>query len=383
MSPQSKKEYLKSIVKRYRKAPKKDKSKILEEFCQVCGYHRKYAIAKLNTSGKHRRQPRGKRGPKPVYDHPDISKALKTIWIATNLICSKRLKAAIPDWIGFYQTEYGYLPIEVTRKILRISPATIDRILRPIKHLYRGKGRSATKPGLLLKYHIPIKTNQWDESKPGFLEADTVHHCGTSMAGIYAVTLDVVDIATGWTEQRATYGIGHYDIFEQIKNIEEALPFPLLGLDCDNGGEFINKNIYRYLTHRKTPAQFTRSRAYYKNDNAHVEAKNWTHVRQWLGYRRFENPAIVALLNNLYKTEWRLYHNFFIPSVKLQAKERFASKTIKHHDKPKTPYQRILASNFVPPHTKLLLKNLFKTLNPFKLKKTIDQKIAKIHQLAR
>jgi len=383
MSPKSKKEYLKSILKRYPKASKQTKSKILEEFCQVCGYHRKYAIAKLNSFKRHRKRPPKKRGPKPLYHHPEILKALKEIWIATNLICSKRLKAAIPDWIGFYQAEYGYLTPEILKKILTISPATIDRILHPIKHLYRGKGRSATKPGLLLKHHIPIKTNQWDETRPGFLEADTVHHCGTALAGIYAVTLDTVDIATQWTEQRATHGIGHRDIFEQIKDIEDDLPFALLGLDCDNGGELLNKNMYRYLTRRKSPVQFTRSRPYQKNDNAHVEGKNWTHVRQWLGYRRFENPRIVDLLNDLYKTEWRLYHNFFIPSVKLQEKERIASRTFKRHDKPKTPYQRILESKHISKPTKDKLKSIFKTLNPFKLKKTIDQKIAKIHMLAR
>ena len=383
MSPKSKKEYLKSIARRYKKAAKKDKSKILEEFVQVCGYHRKYAIAKLNAFKRRRPFSKQRRGPKPIYQHPEILNALKEIWIATNLICSKRLKAAIPHWIGFYQAEYGYLPVEITKKILKVSPATIDRILHPIKHLYRGKGRCATKPGLLLKHHIPIKTNQWDESKPGFLEADTVHHCGSSLAGVYAVTLDCVDIATGWTEQRATYGIGHYDIFTQVKDIEKSLPFPLLGLDCDNGGELLNKSIYHYLIDRKVPAQFTRSRAYYKNDNAHVEGKNYTHVRQWLGYRRFEDPQIVKFLNDLYKNEWRLYHNFFIPSVKLQEKQRIGSRIFKRHDKPKTPYQRILDSKFVSPHSKQILQDRFKTLNPFKLKKTIDQKIAKIHSLAR
>lgn len=234
MSPQSKKDYLKSIASRYKKASKFNKSKILEEFCQVCGYHRKYAISKLNGFRSWKNPAKQRRGPKPIYQQPQILDALKQIWIATNLICSKRLKEAIPDWIGFYQQEYGYLPIEISRKILKISPATIDRLLRPIKHLYRGKGRSATKPGLFLKHHIPIKTNQWDEKKPGFLEADTVHHCGSSLAGVYAVTLDCVDIATGWTEQRATFGIGHHDVFLQIKDIEKSLPFPLRGLDCDN-----------------------------------------------------------------------------------------------------------------------------------------------------
>ena len=384
MSPQSKKEYRKALGLRYQKASRKQKSQILNEVCANLGFNRKYAVRWLrNWKPSRRRKPKNKPGPKPQYQHPDFLKALKEIWIGTNLICSKRLKAAIPDWIGHYQQAYGFLQPEILKKLLRISPSTMDQVLKPIRHLYRGKGRCTTKPGLLLKHHIPIKTNQWDESRPGFLETDTVAHCGTTVEGHYAVTTNTVDIATNWSEQRATYGKGFRDIANQIKNIEKSLPFPILGFDCDNGKEFLNSFLMNYFLGRKSPIQFTRSREYQKNDNAHVEGKNYTHVRQWLGYRRFENPEIVDSLNDLYKNEWRLYHNFFIPSVKLMSKERVASKTIKHHDKPKTPYQRILESKHIPKQTKEQLKTIFKTLNPFKLKKTIDEKIAKIHTLAR
>ena len=384
MKKPSKKDYFPVLARCYKKASRKEKSQILKELCANTGYHIKHAIRKLTTFKLTRRPvvPK-KRGPHSKYNLPEILKPLREIWIAAHLPCSKRLKTILPLWLSSYQQLYGYLSLEILKKLLKISPSTIDRILHPIRHLYRGKGRSATKPGLLLKHHIPIKTNQWDEFRPGFLEADTVHHCGTSLAGHYAVTLDVVDIATGWTEQRATYGIGHYDIFKQIKDIEKSLPSSLLGLDCDNGKELMNQNIYRYLTHRKAPVQFTRSREYYKNDNAHIEGKNWTHVRQWLGYRRFEDPLIVDLLNDLYKKEWRLFQNFFLPSVKLQTKERVGSKIIKRHDSPKTPYQRIMDSKFISPQTKLTLKKQFKTLNPFKLRETIDKKIAIIHKLAR
>jgi hypothetical protein len=384
VSPQSKKEYRKTLGLRYQKASRKQKSQILNEVCTNLGFNRKYAGRWLrNWEPPRRRKPKNKPGPKPQYQHPDFLKALKEIWIATNLICSKRLKEAIPDWIGHYQQLYGFLPPEITKKLLRISPSAIDQTLKPIRKLYRGKGRCTTKPGLLLKHHIPIKTKQWDESRPGFLETDTVAHCGTTVEGHYAVTTNTIDIATNWSEQRATYGKGFRDIADQIKDIENSLPFPILGFDCDNGKEFLNEFLMNYFLDRKSPIHFTRSREYHKNDNAHVEGKNYTHVRQWLGYRRFENPKIVGLLNDLYKTEWRLYHNFFIPSVKLLSKERIASKTIKRHDKPKTPYQRILESKHIPKQTKTKLKAIFKTLNPFKLKKTIDEKIAKIHLLAR
>lgn len=384
MSPESKKHYFLRIAPRYLKASKKEKSLILHEFSQTCDYHRKYAISKLRSFKKLRlNQPsRIKPGRQSQYQHPDLIEALKTIWIATNLICSKRLKFAIPNWIGHYQQTHGFLTPEILRKILRISPSTIDQILKPVRHLYRGKGRCTTKPGLLLKSHIAIKTKQWDEFRPGFIESDTVAHCGTSVAGHFAYTTNSVDIATGWSEQRATYGKGFRDIAIQIEDMEMSLPFAILGFDSDNGGEFINDFLFRYFRHRKKPIDFTRSREYQKNDNAHVEGKNWTHVRQWLGYRRFENPKIVDLLNDLYKNEWRFYHNFFIPSVKLISKERVASKTIKKHDKPKTPYQRILESKHISKQTKDELKTLFKTLNPFKLKVAIDKKIARIHQLA-
>jgi 5S rRNA maturation endonuclease (ribonuclease M5) len=297
MSPKSKLEYFKSIAQRYQKASKKDKSKILEEFCQVCHYHRKYAITKLNNYKTIHRKPPAKQkpGPKPIYNHPQLLEALKTIWIGTNLICSKRLKAAIPDWIGHYQVENGHLPFDLVKKLLNISPPTIERILKPIKHLHRGKGRCTTKPGLLLKHHVPVKTGQWDEFRPGFLETDTVAHCGGSIEGIYAFTTNTVDIATGWTEQRATYGKGFREIAREIEDMENSLPFEILGIDSDNGGEFLNHFLYDYFKKRNKPVQFTRSREYQKNDNAHVEGKNWTHVRQWLGYRRFEDPKIVPL----------------------------------------------------------------------------------------
>jgi len=206
-------------------------------------------------------------------------------------------------WLPGYVQKYGDLSQAVTEALLRISPSTIDRILKPVRVKYKGRGRSTTKPGTLLRKQIPIKTNQWDESRPGFLEADTVAHCGTSMTGMFAFTIDCVDIATGWTEQRAVWGKGEMGVLEQIKNIEASLPFPLLGFDSDNGSEFLNYHLLRHFTERTQSVQFTRSRAYHKDDNAHVEQKNWTHVRQWLGYHRFDLPEIVLLLNKLYTTE--------------------------------------------------------------------------------
>ena len=192
---------------------------------------------------------------------------------------------------------------------------------------------------------------------------------------MYVNTINFVDIATGWTEQRAVWGKGETGVLEQIKNIEKTLPFPMLGFDCDNGGEFLNYHLLRHFTERKQPVQFTRSRAYHKDDNAHIEQKNWTHIRQWLGYDRLDNPKVVSLLNNLYTKEWRLFHNFFCPSVKLIAKERIGSKTIKRHDSPKTPCQRIIDSPHIQESVKLSLSKQLENLNPFMLRKTMDKKL--------
>jgi hypothetical protein len=201
------------------------------------------------------------------------------------------------------------------------------------------------------------------------------------MAGMYAFTVDCVDIATGWTEQRAVWGKGETGVLEQIRHIEQSLPFPLFGFDCDNGSEFLNYHLFRHFAERKKPIQFTRSRAYHKDDNAHIEQKNWAHVRQWLGYHRLDNSQVVPLLNNLYTQEWRLFQNFFLPSVKLLTKERIASKTFRRYDPPKTPYQRVRESPLVTPVTKNQLTALFKTLNPFLLKTTIEAKLKKIFQV--
>jgi hypothetical protein len=351
---------------------------ILDEFCKTLGYHRKHAIRVLRHF-KRFTQPKPKpRGRSSMYQRDDILQPLKEIWTAANLPCSKRLKAILPLWLPGYSEACAPLSLSVVKALRTISAATIDRLLQPVRMQYTRHGRSTTKPGTLLRTHIPIKTNQWDETRPGFLEADTVAHCGTSTAGTFVSTIDLVDIATGWTEQRAVWGKGETAVLEQIHDVEQSLPFPLLGFDSDNGGEFLNYHLFRHFAERKQPVAFTRSRAYHKDDNAHIEQKNWTHVRQWLGYARLESPHVVPLLNDLYGTEWRLFHNFFCPSVKLISKERVGSKTIKRHDAPKTPYQRLMESPHIAPATKRKLSQQCKALNPFLLRKAMEQKLQRI-----
>ncbi len=378
MSPRSKKEYTELTSSRYKKASRKQKSAILDEFCATYQCHRKHAIRLLRRFRRFIKPKLKKRGRTPLYPKESILKPLKHIWLAANLPCSKRLKVILPLWLPGYAQFFAPLPLPVLKALKNISASTIDRLLSPTRSHYKKHGRSTTKPGTLLRRQIPIKTHQWDESKPGFLEADTVAHCGDSLSGMFAYTIDCVDIATGWTEQRAVWGKGETDTLDQIKQIEKALPFPLLGFDCDNGGEFLNYHLLKHFTKRDHPVDFTRSRAYHKDDNAHVEQKNWTHVRQWLGYQRLEDPRVVPLLNNLYSREWRLFHNFFCPSMKLVSKKRIGSKTIKRHDPPKTPYQRILESPHVLPSVKNSLSKQLEHLNPFVLRETMERKLRNI-----
>ncbi len=376
MNNGSKQEYLSAIRSRYLAANKSEKKAILDEFCAVCGYNRKYAIRVLrHPLPKNSSSPKPRRGRKTKYHQPELITFLKTLWIAANLACGKRLKAMIPNWLPHYPET---LSAVIKSLLATISASTIDRLLKPQRLGQHKHGLSTTKPGSILKHHIPIKTNQWDESKPGFLEADTVAHCGTSTAGMFVLTVNAVDIATGWTEQRAVWGKGERGVLEAVKSIEAALPFPLLGFDCDNGAEFLNWHLERYLTQRQRPAQFTRSRPYHKNDNAHVEEKNWTHIRQYLGYGRFDRQELTSQLNELYTSEWRSLFNFFLPSVKLQEKSRHGAKIIKKYDPPKTPCQRLLDSPHVEEAVKQMLRQQIQGLNPFQLKEQILAKVQRI-----
>ena len=378
MSPRSKKEYIETVVERYKKASRKQKTLILDEFCATLHCHRKHAIRSIKKFKRFRKPKNNKPGRKPLYAHPAILKPLKKIWLTANLPCSKRLKPILSLWLPGYRESFGPLSPKIVEALSRISAATIDRILSSSRIQYKKRGRATTKPGTLLRNQIPIQTNQWDESRPGFLEADTIAHCGQSLSGMFAYTLNTVDIATAWTEQRAVWGKGETAVLEQIHDIEQSLPFPLLGFDSDNGGEFLNYHLYRHFSQKKQPVQFTRSRPYHSEDNAHIEQKNWTHVRQWLGYERLDNPQVIPLLNDLYRNEYRLFQNFFCPSVKLLAKERIGSKTYKRYDAPKTPYQRTLQSPLVPMQTKQNLTKQLESLNPFMLRKAMEEKFKKI-----
>lgn len=383
MSKRAKREYLLEIRKRYFVATKLEKKQILNEFCLICEYNRKYAIRLINTRDMPKRSYK-RPGRKKKYHHPEIIEFIRYLWVSTNLICSIRLKAAIPIWLPFYPK---YLTDEYIELLTSISASTIDRILRKIRRRYKKLGFSTTKPGSLLKKHIPIKTNQWDEHSPGFVEADTVAHCGNSTAGQYVNSVQIVDIYSGWSEVRASWGKGERGVFEALRNIEVSLPFKITGFDSDNGNEFLNRNLLKYFLNKRPKVSFTRSRPYHKNDNAHIEQKNWTNIRQYLGYERFDNPKITGMLNILYANQWSLFFsegsfgNFFLPSVKLIDKSHEGSKIVKKHDNPKTPYQRLIGSDNVARKTKKQLKSIFEKQNPFLLQQAIRKQVIDILSL--
>jgi len=380
MSKRAKREYLREIQERYKTATKQEKKIILDEFCKVCGYNRKYAIRILNKPPSKRTKITGS-GRKSRYNTTGIKDFLKKLWISTNLICSKRLKVVIPLWLPWYQS-VKKLNKEEIELIKKISPSTIDRLLSSHRRKYNKRGLCTTKPGSILRELIPIKTEQWDETRPGYIEADTVAHCGSSVAGSFIYTLNVVDIATGWTSQRAVWGKGETGILNAMKSIEGTLPFDILGFDSDNGNEFLNWTLLGYFKNRKRPVGYTRSRAYKKNDNAHIEEKNWTIVRQYLGYQRLDNKKILTKLNNLYTKELNFLINIFIPSVKLIKKQRIGSRIKKVHDKPKTPFQRLLESGIINEKKQQRLLTIVNGINPFEVQKVIKSKISEILNLA-
>lgn len=374
--------YLDNVRKKYKKACRKEKSEIIAELCAISGFHKKHAIRVLNKDNRCKAIRKEHRGRPKVYQEQVYLEALKRIWLATDQLCGKRLKMALPLWLPHYHKAYGELDESIYHGLLRMGSATIDRLLARVK-VQSKRGLSGTRPGKILKKHIPIKTDQWDEAIPGFLEADTVAHCGTSLMGDFVWSLTMTDICSGWTENRAVWNKGAIGVVDQIEDIEKSLPFDTLGFDCDNGSEFLNWHLMRYFSNEKGDqrVQFTRSRPYHSDDNAHVEQKNWTHVRQIFGYERFGNQAVVELMNNVYKNEISLMNNYFLPNTKLKEKQRIEAKILKKHDKPATPYQRLMLSEHISHEKKQALTSIYKGLNPFELKKQIQKKVDKIFSL--
>lgn len=379
MSQKSKRELIETIRPRYLKAHKSGKERILDELVASTGYHRKYAIRVL----KHGLKPKTlqKKGRRKLYQG-EVVVALTRIWEICGRICSKRLKPFLSEMVTVLEHHQElFLSEAVKSQLFKMSRATIDRCLKPARFEERAHGLCTTKPGSLLKQAIPIRTYaDWDNARPGFVEVDLVAHCADSAEGQYLNTLTTTDISTGWTDCEAVLHRSQQLVFAAIQHMRQRLPFPLLGLDSDNGGEFINDLLYRYCLEEQVT--FTRSRPYKKNDQAHVEQKNWSVVRHVIGYDRFESQEELELLNSIY-ADLRLYVNFFQPVLKLVGKERVGNKTLKRYDVAATPYQRVLKSEQVGLAVKARLCHQYLQLNPVRLRNEIDAKVGKLWKIVR
>jgi hypothetical protein len=377
MTTMGRREYLRAIYDRYRRSNSEKKGMILDEFCRVCGYNRKYAIRLLRGPRPSVRPlPRRSRG--PAYGR-EVIQILAMIWEAAGFPWSVRLKALLPLWLPWLRKRIALTPA-IERQLLKISPRQIDRRLRPRKTELQHRIYGRTKPGTLLKHHIPIKTDHWDVTSPGFTEIDLVSHSGSCADGEFAHSLNITDIHTTWTETRAVLGKGQTGIVAAIEQMRLGLAFRLQGIDSDNGSEFLNNQLVRYCrTHR---IQFTRGRPYKKDDNAHIEQKNWTHVRRLIGWDRYDTAAAVALMNDLYRNELRLMMNLFQPSVKLIRKERIGSRLKRVYDVPQTPLDRLRACPERDRAKVAALLRLRQATDPFLLAKAIEKRLDRIAALA-
>jgi hypothetical protein len=378
MTGKGKRELLEAVRPRYRRANKQEKVHILDEFVANTGYHRKYAIRLLKQGVKQRRK---KKAGKPKVYQGEVVIGLIKIWAICGEICSRRLHPFLPEMVSVLERhEELKLSVEAKGLLLRMSRATLDRCLKSVRQHPR-RGLSTTKPGTLLKQAIPVRTfTEWQDTRPGFVEIDLVAHCGDSAHGEYLNTLNVVDLATGWCECLVLANRSQSQVTAAMRRLRHRLPFPLLGIDSDNDSAFINNNLYRYCQDEKIT--FTRSRPYKKNDQAHVEQKNWSVVRRLIGYDRYEASPALKLFEAIYQ-DWRLYVNFFQPVLKLVEKRRVGSKVIKKYDTARTPYQRVLESPHVSQEAKERLRQLYPTLNPMALRQRIDENVQMLWRLAR
>jgi hypothetical protein len=362
----TKKEIIGSHGAKYRKSSKKAKGTILSAVCLATGLSRDRAARLLSGTTK-RVKGQGKRGRKPRYVG-SVKLALERVWAYMDFASGRRLVAGMNDMLTAL-TRFGEINLsdEVLALLRNMSPATADRLLKRSRERMILKGRSTTKPGTLLKKAIPVRLGtEWNDAVPGYVEIDLVAHCGDTAAGDYLSTLDLTDICTGWTETHAAFNKAQVHVFGALRRIEERLPFPVRGIDSDNGSEFINNHLYRYC--REKNICFTRSRSYQKNDNCHVEQKNWHVVRRNIGYDRYEGKMALAVMNEYYSL-LRLYTNFFLPQTKLIAKHRDGARVYKRYEIPETPYRRVLRSDSIPEETKVILNQTFVSLNPAKLKR--------------
>lgn len=378
MGPQAKREYLAQMRDRYVRAQTRQaRGVLLTEAMAVTGYHRKALIRAWGRPLRRSTRGQPKRGRRCRYTAATV-RALKAIWTAAGYPWSVRLKALVPTWLPWARKRLA-LTDEMEAQLRAISARQIDRVLASDKRRLRRRHYGGTRPGTLLKHHIPIKTDHWDVTEPGFTEVDLVSHSGDRADGEFIHSLDVTDIHTTWVETAAVMGKSQLRVQTALEQLRQQLPFPLRGIDSDNGSEFINAHLHRYCQDRNI--QFTRGRAYKKDDNAHIEQKNWTHVRKHMGYLRYDSEAALAAMNDVY-ADLRLLQNLFLPSVKLREKARVGAKVRRRYGPAQTPLERVHACPTADPAKLAQLLRQRDTLDPFELAARIDQKLERVYALA-
>ena len=370
-------EALKVYRERYRESDRAGRSAVLDEFCQLSGYHRKYAITLLGRL--HEDAAAGRRRG-PTYSRQALC-VIEGVWKASGYPWSVRLKALLPLWMPWARSHIKGISDEVEHEVLCISARQIDRRLATKKRRLKRRCYGRTKPGTLLKHQIPIHTGPWDVSEPGYVEVDLVSHSGSDARGEFAYTLNLTDVYLGWCESRAILGRGQEGVVKALDAIRCSMPFPLRGIDSDNGSEFINFHLAGYC--RTHDIQFTRGRPYNKDDNAHVEQKNWTHVRRFFGWERYDRPHLIAVMNALYQHELRTMMNLFQPSVKLIERKRVGTRMRRRYDAARTPLDRLLAwygDRAQPAEVRTLVLNRQRT-DPFILDQAIQQQLQRLEDL--
>jgi hypothetical protein len=370
MTQTLKDDLLPKLRERYAWRQREGKTRMLDELCEDYGYERKYAIKLLGSAVP---PPSGRAHPGPAPQYDRIEPVVRAIWLAAEQPCGKRLAPALPLWRPHYQRLHGQLSAKQQELLRAMSPATLDRLLAPARTVHPLRGRCGPKPGGLLKTQIPIRTGPWDVTRPGYREADSVAHCGASLAGDFLWSLTYTDIATQWTEGRAVWNKGAAGVLAATRAVEAALPFALLGFDCDNGSEFLNHHLLGYLHERPKPVAFTRSRPYHSDDNAHVEQKNWMWPRQLLGYGRLEQEALVVPVSRLYEEVWGPLMNFFLPGLKLKEKWREKSAWKKRYEPARTAYQRLMEAGVLGRRQRRELRERYESLDPFALKRELER----------
>jgi hypothetical protein len=372
MSKKTKDEVLARLRRRYATAGKEHKVKLLNQAVELLGYHRKAAIRALRApqSDKAVWAPNLVLGRPRTYHSETLLPILKPIWFSAFQPCGSRLHALLPEWVPAYELDHRRMDSDLRQCLLKASARTLDRLIAPLRVGLARRG--GTRPGSLLRQSIPIR-GTWTEEGAGWLEMDTVAMCGGALDDKHLWMLDGVDIRTDWTEMRALENRGQASTLKQIAQLEANLPFSLLGLDSDNGGEFLNYHVMKWLQQRPRPVFMTRSRPFKKDDNAHVEQRNWTHVRQHFGYERYDNPAVAALINRLCSGALGQLLNHFLPTHLLKEKRRKANRTVRVYGPALTPYARVLAAGEVIPAKKAELRKLHEQLNPFALAREVER----------